>query len=63
MARYSIGESILSLDEQEWAYEKWCAGYTQTEIAKALFVSHTTIGRVLAGRKKEKAPLVYEGRK
>lgn len=28
----------LTSKEIEWAYQKWCEGYTQQQIADALFV-------------------------
>ena len=50
---------ILSPEEIEWAYEKWCLGYSQEEIAKVLYVHPNTISYAFRGRKKQKPPLVY----
>ena len=52
---------ILSPEEIEWAYEKWCLGYPQEDIAKALYVHPNTIGKALKGRKKQRPPLHYPG--
>lgn len=53
---------ILTFDQVMWAYEKWCQGYTQDEVAKALFVSRALINRELRQVKKMKykEPLVYK---
>lgn len=56
-----MGKKLLSTKEIEWAYEKWCAGYTCKEIAGALYCSKKTIERVVHGRPKIKPPLVYNG--
>lgn len=29
---------VLTKHEEEWAYQKWCEGYTQRQIADALYV-------------------------
>ena len=47
--RYEKGSSILNLKEIEWAYEKWCLGYTKFEIAEALHVGERTVARALQG--------------
>lgn len=51
----------LSAKEKEWAYDQWCKGYTQEEVAEALFVCKKTVQRALRGRKKVKPVLVYPG--
>ena len=43
---------ILSEEESQWAYEKWCEGYTQQQIADALFVCRHTVNSALKGKKK-----------
>ena len=57
---------LLSEDETQWAYEKWCEGYTQQQIADALFVCRQTINGALRGQKKPKPctkpKLVYTGK-
>lgn len=40
----------LTHKQIEWAYEQWCNGYTQVQIADALFVCEKTIRRALKGR-------------
>lgn len=32
-------KAILTSEQKEWAYRKWCEGYTKNQIASALFVS------------------------
>ena len=49
----------LSHKQKEWAYEKWCEGRTQAEIADALNVCTKTINRALRGRPRIKPILVY----
>lgn len=60
MSRFAKGESILSHKEIEWAYEKWCIGYTQMQIANALHVCDKTIIRVLKDRPRIRPVLKYE---
>lgn len=52
----------LTPEQVEWAYEKWCAWYRLQEIAAALYVSTSTIGSYLKGRKPVRPPLVYDRR-
>lgn len=52
----------LTPEQVEWAYEKWCAGYRLQEIGAALYVSTSTIGSYLKGRKPVRPPLVYDRR-
>lgn len=51
----------LSLTEhqKQWAYEKWCAGYTYVEIGRALKCNPSTISRHIGGVNKEKPKLLY----
>ena len=57
-------KSILDWKQKEWAYDQWCNGKTQQEIAEALNVSEKTINRALHGRPKIKPVLMYtEGSK
>ena len=57
--RYPKGGSILTWQQKEWAYDKWCEGYKKEDIAAALFVSPKTITKAMRGRVKVKKPLVY----
>ncbi len=54
----------LTLDQVDWAYSKWCQGYSVAEIAKALHVCDRTIWREFKdqGLKKVRKPLVYDGK-
>ena len=54
------GESILSFKEKEWAYAKWCEGYTQLQIGEALNVSYKTVQRALAGKPRIRPILEYK---
>lgn len=56
---YIMGKKILSEKQIKWAAEKYCEGYTQAEIAEALFVSLGTIQKNLYGMKIKKPKLVY----
>ena len=52
---------VLTAKQSEWAYEKWCEGYTQEQIADALFVCSKTIRRAIHGRPRIRPILKYEG--
>lgn len=41
---------ILNDKQKAWAYEKWCEGRTQLEIAMALGVCEKTVRRSLSGK-------------
>lgn len=56
-------QNILSKDEIEWAYSKWCEGCTYQQIAEALFVCEKTIERALKGRPRIRPVLVYDFKK
>ena len=60
MAQYKRGEGILTRKQIEWAYDKWCLGYTHFEIGFALGVCSKTIQRALRGKPKVKPILVYK---
>ena len=49
----------LTPKQQEWAYKMWCVGYTQMQIADALFVCEKTITRCLKGKTRIRPILVY----
>ncbi len=52
-------EKILTKKQIEWAYEMWCLGYTQIQIANALYVCEKTINRALKGRPRKRPILKY----
>ena len=58
---------ILSEDEITWAYEKWCEGYTQQQIADALYVERRTVAFALRDKPRKKPgvrpKLVYPGKR
>ena len=49
----------LTPKEIEWAYQKWCEGYTQQQIADALFVCEKTIRRAINERPRIRPILKY----
>lgn len=57
----SRGEQVLTAKEKEWAYTKWCEGYTRLQIANALNVCEKTIQRALHNRPRIRPVLVYDG--
>lgn len=57
---YETSRSALSTKQKKWAYEKWCQGYTQRQIADALFVCEKTIHRALKNKPKKRPILKYE---
>lgn len=58
---YRKGEGLLSRQEREWAYIKWCEGYTQYQIGEALHCSHKTVARAIHGKPRIRPILVYPG--
>ena len=54
---------VLTPAQIEWAYEKWCLGYTLAQIAEALEVSSRTISREFEklGRPRIRPKLIYGG--
>lgn len=54
-----MANKILTAEQIDWAYHKWCEGYTKSEIADALFVNYQTIYRALRDRKRVRPRLVY----
>ena len=52
----------LTHKETEWADQKWCEGYTQQQIADALFVCEKTIRRAINERLRIRPVLKYEER-
>lgn len=55
--RKDTSRSCLSQAQIDWAYDKWCSGYSLKEIASKLYVSESTVSRCLRGRKKILPPL------
>lgn len=51
----------LNEKQKEWAYNMWCLGYTQLQIAEALFVCEGTVRRALKNKQKIRPVLTYEG--
>lgn len=43
-------KTMLTEKEVSWAYEQWCIGYTQPQIANALYCSEKTIMRAFRKR-------------
>lgn len=56
-------KKMLTQEQIEWAYSKCCMGYTQQEVADALFVSRALMNREMGRVRKSKVkePLKYEG--
>jgi DNA-binding transcriptional regulator LsrR (DeoR family) len=50
----------LSYKQIEWAYDKWCIGYTQSQIAEALHVCEKTITRALNNKPRIRPVLKYD---
>lgn len=53
-------KAILTSEQKEWAYRKWCEGYTKNQIASALFVSTKTIDRAFKSKVRIRPILVYK---
>lgn len=51
----------MSCEKKEWAYDMWCLGYTQAQIAEALNVCRLTIQRVLKDKPRIRPTLIYKG--
>jgi DNA-directed RNA polymerase specialized sigma24 family protein len=56
---YETAWSAISNIQKEWAYTKWCEGYTLQQIAEALNCSHRTIQRAIGGRPRIRPILIY----
>lgn len=52
---------ILTKEEKAWAYQKWCEGYTQQQIADALYVERRTVLAALKDKPRLRPKLAYEG--
>lgn len=55
-----MANEALTFRQKEWAYEKWCEGYTLEQIAGALYVCPKTIRRAINGRPRIRPILKYE---
>ena len=53
--------TALTQEQMDWAYKKWCDGYTCIQIADALYVSEKTVRRAFKGKKRIRTILVYDG--
>ena len=51
--------SLLTKKQKGWAYDKWCEGYPQADIAAALDVCTKTIRRAINGRPRIRPVLEY----
>lgn len=54
-----MNKFTLTKEQIEWAYDKWCLGYTQVQIADALYVCENTIQRALKGKPRIRPILKY----
>ena len=54
------GRIALSNKQKEWAYAKWCEGYTHYQIADALNVCTKTVKRAIGSRPRIRPILVYK---
>lgn len=52
--------TLLNHKQKEWAYARWCEGYTRLQIAMALGVCEKTVQRALSGRPRIRPVLIYE---
>ena len=55
-----MAKKALDWRQLEWAYQKWCEGYTQLQIAHALNVCEKTIKRALKSKPRIRPILKYE---
>ena len=52
--------TLLSHKQKEWAYARWCEGYTYYQIADALNVCTKTIMRAIGHRPRIRPILEYK---
>ena len=52
--------SSLDQKKKQWAYQQWCLGYTQLQIADALYVCEKAVQRALKGKPRIRPILKYE---
>jgi transcriptional regulator with XRE-family HTH domain len=55
-----VAEKILTDKQIEWAYTRWCEGYTLEQIGVALCVCSKTVRRAINGRPRIRPILKYE---
>ena len=55
-----LRKKLLNIKKCEWAYKKWCEGYTYDQIAFALGCSQGTVYNALRGKKRKRPVLKYE---
>jgi len=53
-------KSYLTIAQKEWAYTKWCEGYTLMQVADAFGVCEKTIRRAIHGRPRIRPILKYK---
>ena len=53
-------KNTLTPHQKQWAYTKWCEGYTQLQIAEALNVCEKTISRALKSKPRIRPILKYK---
>ena len=51
----------LTFKQKQWAYDMLCLGYTQRQIADALFVCEKTVHRALKDKPRIRPNLTYKG--
>jgi DNA-binding NarL/FixJ family response regulator len=56
----TLNKPYLTRRQREWAYDRWCEGYTPLEIAGALYVCERTVQKALRGKDKVRPPLHYD---
>ena len=57
-----VGRSeFIIFQTKKWAYDMWCLGYTQMQIAEALNVCEKTIQRALKNKPTIRTTLIYKG--
>lgn len=52
-------KKTLTKKEVKWAYDMWCIGYTQNQIAQALYVCEKTVNRALKDKPRIRPILKY----
>ena len=50
----------LTKKQKDWAYDRWCEGYTMYDIAAALDVCYKTVQRAINGRPRIRPILIYQ---
>lgn len=55
-----MAKRMLTDDEIKWAYERWCEGHTQKQIADALYVCPMTVHNALRDKRRIRPVLHYE---